>query len=130
VKHCSSIGDNTARLACYDALATHTDIVTSPAPTPVERFGRSESELLRAEAAHIPAVPALREMQAFVTESHQRGDGLWLLVLDNGQAWRQVTSSERIDAPVGSRVIIRSAHLGSYLMLDARGNSVRVHRVR
>jgi hypothetical protein len=56
-------------------------------------------------------------------------DGKWVLTLDNGAVWRQTDTESLLREPrPGSRVVIKAAALGSYLMSVDGQRSFRARR--
>ena len=144
---CRALIEDDKRLACFDRnIATATEcpnqisIAIQPAPAEIgsrpatysaeSRFGISEANRLRGEAAKAAPKPALSKLVARVAIAQRQGNGTWRLTLENGQVWYQILPSESIDAPVGSEVTITPGWLGSFLMVDASGHSARIHRAK
>lgn len=53
-----------------------------------------------------------------------------VVTLANGQVWAQKAADSRFDLEVGDAVIVKSAALGSFLMVAPGGSSTRVSRIR
>jgi hypothetical protein len=113
LRACSEQRDDAARLACFDreiaALQKSSPADHQPVP-----------------AAAAPA--KLERLTARVKQVQELSYGRKRIVLDNGQIWSQVSSSEQIDLQAGDAVNIRPAMLGSFLLIDPRGRSAKVHR--
>lgn len=133
---CRSLGDPTARLACYDALAdagaTRGTPTPAPAtPTATDLFGRDGSTAA-AELATAAGLGELDELSAAVASVTRATDGRLLLELDNGQAWLQ-SDTRRATVNPGVEVRIRRAAFGSYLLSTTnsdRRSALRVRRIR
>ena len=71
----------------------------------------------------------IRQVETSVTAARMSRDGKWILSMANGSTWRQ-TDSERVvrDPRPGSKVVIRTAALGSYLLSVDGQRSVRAKR--
>lgn len=164
VDRCLGIGDDAARLACYDRLfdrrqsaapaaalpaagtpaaagkpapaspaAPAKEVATvapvpaaataaaAPAPAPEEAFGLTVDQRPEGKVKSISGT--LVEVESSATGRH-------VLVLDNGQRWRQLEPTTRPAFSSGETVEIRRAALGSYLATvpDSGRRAVRVRR--
>jgi len=140
---CAAVGDEAARLACYDALfrrdgrpatpegaapgvpaaaGAATGAATAP-PKPQERFGLEN----RPE----PAVAETRQIESRVTAVRNLANGMQEVDLENGQAWRQLESDRFVEWQVGDTLVVRRAALGSFLASTADSRrALRVRRIR
>ena len=140
---CLGVESERLRLECYDGsagrLTAELDASVAPAASdapkgteaaetePENLFGKSaeDTSAIIAEAA---GAEEFNEVVARVTRVVRDSRGRFLLVLDNQQRWRQV-SSERFNIKAGDEIIIREAALGS-LALQQRsgGRKTKVRR--
>jgi hypothetical protein len=150
VRACSTETDDARRLSCYDRAAATLDTSAatgaraapatgSPAKTPATvpapqsapassdaaDFGVSEGPLAAKRQA-----TGVKEITAVVTSVQVRPRGQLLMTLDNGQVWQQNQAVEYFPLNVGDTVKIRSAALGSYLLLTPAKRTTKVTRVR
>jgi hypothetical protein len=140
---CAAMPEAAARLACYDRLAARAgargnpDVAgVSPAEAdpvvpatavqaPGDTFGL-EQKRLREETS---APGARTEVQGSIAALLARRDGRMVIELDNGQIWATTEpDAQRILAP-GSRVTIRRASMGSFLLVTDSRRSIRVRRL-
>lgn len=140
LRTCSEQRDDAARLACFDREVTvllqpkstlHVQPPTpdKPAVQPESQFGWSEAEVRRRanpEAAREPA--RLERLTERVSKVQELAFGRKRITLENGQVWAQLMSSEPIDLQSGDLVTIRPGVFGSFLLVDPRGHSAKVHR--
>ncbi|GAB4533747.1 MAG: hypothetical protein Kow00133_21470 [Amphiplicatus sp.] len=153
---CRSIEDDAQRLACLDEAAAGLAAAVSgaqasaaPAEDPAATFGFNRQEPVRTEdefgAEDLPkqaAAPVekeeegrdIRELRARVLESGANPFGKAILVLENGQVWRQLDSDNvrlRIPRGVAATAIIKKSALGGYRMtVEPLGRTIRVRRVK
>ena len=126
---CAAVGDATARLACYDALAGRAPATAAPVPAPAATappapgpadFGKP-AELKEAEAMTARVVGTLREWK--------RGT---VIRLDNGQVWR-VTGDDTgyyPNVPENPEVTIKQGFFGGYVLeMQGVNSRIRVRRV-
>lgn len=134
---CLGIGDNAARLACYDAAAiairdakprsapdgapaTTTTAATAPAAAAVQDFGRPAKAAAEPEKleSHIPG-----------QFSGWRNGGT--IRLANGQIWKVVDEGSSVRPLTDPKVTIRPGFLGSYFMtIEGLSFQVKVKRVQ
>lgn len=144
---CRKLTDDRARLACYDAAAGALDqaeakgeivVVDRERANKVRRqaFGFSLPSLSildrpsRAPGSDKPPEP-LDRLTATLARGYQRGDGKWVLELDDGAVWVQ-TDSQPLGrgAKKGAKVEIRRAALGSFFVNVDEQRAIRASRVR
>lgn len=135
LRGCSGLAAREERLACFDRITAGLQPSAAPAAPPAAtnpqaRFGFSAERLQRAAATRDPAKIRLDEFRARVARAERMGNGGWRLVLDNGQVWSQVSPAEVIEPEPGSEVVIKPASFGSFLLVDARRHSARMHRLQ
>jgi len=143
---CAVIGDDSERLDCYDGLANRT---LPPTPTDNAAAVQPESKI-PAQATAPPDLSSeqlfglgadeirssyeadsgtgdMKELRATVTEVHPAGPGRVLVVLDNGQTWRQVNTTN-LKLKAGDAITVHKAAFGSFKMKKV--GSSRAMRVR
>ncbi|MBW7931063.1 MAG: hypothetical protein H3C57_07150, partial [Gammaproteobacteria bacterium] len=117
---CRAITTDSERLACYDAVAAGMMAAE-------DLFGH-DSVRSAAELRIAAGIDELEASSATVVALDTDPRGRLLLALDNGQAWEQIDSG-RLAIQPGTRVRIRRAALGSYLLgIDGGTGSMRVRR--
>ena len=109
---CREVETERLRLECYDGIADRlvAELEASVAPVALD-------------APKTPAAAGVEEFDevvARVIRVVKDGRGRFVLVLDNQQRWRQV-SSERFKIKVGDEVVIREAALGSFVLQQRSG---------
>ena len=134
---CAAVGDPTARLACYDALAGRAPAPAAPAPAAVPAppapataappapvpadFGKPATGPKEAEAMTARVVGTLREWK--------RGT---VIRLDNGQVWK-VTGDETgyyPYVPENPEVTIKKGFFGGYyLQMEGVNSRIPVRRI-
>ena len=117
---CASITDDGARLACYDREFGSPYLPSNGAPPDGQPATRSAPADVKKEFS----------FSAFVTGIERRRDGMFVVTLDNAQAWSQTEINTRIEIRAGDSVRIRRGALGSYLLSTGEGLATRVKRVR
>ncbi|CAN7419453.1 hypothetical protein LJR225_002698 [Phenylobacterium sp. LjRoot225] len=138
ILNCRGLTDSAARLACYDVA--------------VEKMGAAETrgdivviDRAQARAAHEQAfglsLPSLdfitrglaptdaNRIEGFVRSARADAFGKWTIELSDGAVWRQI-SDETLsrDPRPGTKVTIRRASMGSYMMNVDKQAAIRVHR--
>ena len=149
VMECREIGDDSDRLACFDALAnglsaggviadasqlpTVAASPPQPALTPEERFGADDLPKTEAEKRE---EDQLKSLATSVVDIGRNGRGKYVVVLANGQVWRQLsadTSKLRIPGAgaEGLPVEIKRRMLGAHsLYLNGENRGIRVERIK
>jgi hypothetical protein len=142
---CTDIEDDTARLACYDALNKESEpaAIDVEQPDPSEqapggsRSAESPGETATVVEADSPDEFGKREaddgpreyVEGTIVEIIKSGD-IYYLKLDNGQVWREVTNST-MRFREGRAVTITEGILNSYdLQMEGYNKIVKVKRVR
>jgi len=114
---CAMIGDTDERLACYDKAFPPNAAAVAEASR--QAFGLMDGQeavtLARIEAT----VSAIRDI-------NREGR---LIILDNGQVWRETQTNSSLLLKPGDKILIREAALSSFLLVKGR-QSVRVRRVK
>ena len=148
---CASVGDDSARLRCYDAAfgkpsgegasgarsaVPAATVTTAPASVPStpdtsvkarEEFGLSEAEKRTRRQEPEARTDSITGQ---VAQLGRRPTGELVVSLADGQVWTQIESDTRARVKVGDTVTIRKASLGSYLLVGPDRIAIRVHRVR
>jgi hypothetical protein len=145
---CRTIADVATRAACYDRFVdantprantfapippVSAPVVPTPAPVaspamqaPTNRFGADD---LPPEKRNPSVVAPPSQIIAKAIQVRTDASDFVIVVLDNGQSWRQ-TDGPTLRVLPGASVKIRQGLIGSYLMSLADGNrSVRVKRI-
>lgn len=144
---CARIGDDTTRLACYDALAGRTltaapasaspaapvaagtAAVPTPAPAPrdpVAAFG-DRGQLPAAQAARLQQP---RRVNFHLSKVEPLPGGLFRLTMDNGQVWATRESDWALDFSVGDEVTIQRMVAGGFrISHPGQGRNVSIARV-
>lgn len=138
VVDCRKLTDPTGRLACYDAAAATLDAAEQSGEVVV--IDRAQMrEARRATFGFSFRMPgfmtagespeALESVEGVVASASQGGDGRWFIRLEDGALWRQVDTDRIPRAPKkGSKVLIKTAAMGSFKMNVDGQTAVRVHR--
>lgn len=119
---CVSIGDDRARLACYDEAHARK---AAPVDATVA-FGLTEQREREREDA---AEESVAQISAKVEQVRVKPRDALVLTLDNGQVWQQTSNFGSLTLRAGDGVRIKRAALGSYLLYPPNGGSVRVRRL-
>jgi hypothetical protein len=144
---CVRIADNTARLACYDAVfagavhtgaagtqAAHTGAMPAGAPAagsaaagkPAPEFG--DRGQLRGEPQARKALP--KRVNFKVEKAESLAGGLYRLTMDNGQIWVTKEADWVLDFKKGDEVTIQRMMLGGYRVSHAgQTRNVTVARI-
>lgn len=134
LRQCGRIADVPARVACYDAIPTdEPQAAALPAtaalpPEPAQPAGFGS----RQPAHPGPSAEQPEAIEATVAAAVEREPGIHLLTLEDGAEWLFVEGVRASYDPPrrGSKIEIRSAALGSYLLRFQDQPAVRVRRVR
>jgi len=138
LSECRQIADPAQRLACYDAAAAAIDSAEQAGDLVVvdrgqvraakrSLFGFDTSALNIFDRGAQPEV--VDNVTLTVDRAFRGSDGKWVLVMTDGQTWRQI-DSEPVSAPPkrGTKAEVRRAALGSYFMnLDGQ-RAIRARR--
>jgi hypothetical protein len=126
---CRQIEDIEERVACYDEYVdSHHPARSSVVPDAQSLFGTDDAEARRIVETTL-AVEQIDRIEATVTGVMDSPGSKMLVVLDNGQTWRQL-DNKRLRLERGEAVIVREASLGSYLLEKESGSRrIRVKRV-
>ena len=102
---CRQIKDVEERVACYDEFVD-------------SRFGETS-----------PSIEQIEQIEATVADVRDTAGSKMVVLLDNGQTWRQL-DNKTLHLENGEAVVVRRASLGSYLLEKKSGSRpVRVKRL-
>jgi len=141
--NCKNMADDSNRLACFDQIVTGIDSVTVAAvvdaePEPVltaeESFGSedlaSTQKKLRKEREKVKSITSS------VIEIARNGNRKYVIILENGQIWRQLmadTNSLRVPSSSTQEMTaeIKRRKLGGHsLYLNGERRSIKVERIK
>ena len=135
---CQAVSDGPLRLACFDK--TVAGMAQAEAKGDLVTIDREQRRAVRRQAFGL-ILPSLAmfdrgerpedadRISAKVKSAMHTGTGKWIIVLDDGAAWRQIDDNELYRSPhTGSDVVIRKAMLGSFFMNVDGQQAIRVHR--
>jgi hypothetical protein len=138
---CASIVDDAARLACYDqafgrpvgagsakAAAPAAAVAVDPAVKAREDFGLSEPQKRASEPSQSAAPTSVTGKVVELTRRAVTGEAT--VTLDNGQVWTELQAFSGVVLRKGDVVTIRSASLGSFLLVTPRNVATRVRRLK
>ena len=132
-KACTSLGDNAARLACYDAALRVTKPPTNAPqprvqnPDPQAQFG--DNGQIQRDQKSKPEVP--NSLTGHVQQVTALANGRYRLTLDNGQVWQTDPADWTMTFKVGETVTISRFSLGSYqISLAGNTRSIGAKRVK
>jgi hypothetical protein len=143
VVECRAIKDREARLNCFDAAAAKLDEAEASGQVVVvekqqiqtvkrEAFGLTLPSLdLFGRSAKSAAAVDVDRVTETVKTARRGPDNRWVVELETGAVWRQIDENEIARDPrPGSKVEIKKAALGSFVMKVDGQSAVRVHRDR
>jgi hypothetical protein len=147
LRACMAERDDARRLACFDreaaqlgerSAATATAAASGAAPaaatpeplTAEQRFGFRGEVAREAIAEKKAAAPQLERLESTVTAVARRGSIDWIVTLENGQQWAQISTGTPYTIRVGDAVTINPGALGSFLLTGPSGRATRVRRAR
>lgn len=99
-------------------------------PSPLELFGLPQGVVEKKELAAGTVVPEMAKMEARLTKITELQRDLVMYTLDNGQVWRQITSTKDLLLNPGDTVTIVRGLLHSYTLRGRTGRECKVKRVR
>jgi len=138
---CRGIVDDAGRLACFDSVASGLEadatvaasaVAQAPALSAQDLFGSEDlaSTKERKKRENRKAV-----LSAGVIDIARNKRGKYVVILDNGQVWRQINAdTDKLRVPknaTGLGVEIKRKALGAHLLkLDNGNRSIRVERIK
>jgi len=129
--------ESAARLGCFDTTyaGQQAGRTQQTEEQRAENFGLRNSTPAREEEQPDREDPAEAEftLSAAVTEAFVDGLGKRVLLLDNGQLWRETTGSTMRGSPpqAGSQASISESWSGAYQMrIEGRRGYIRATRIR
>ncbi|HBR85044.1 MAG TPA: hypothetical protein DD861_12820 [Erythrobacter sp.] len=137
LENCTDIQDGPDRLACFDRVVS--ELRESVAERRTEEFGFSDYELAqrkdRVENAGDETAPVDGGDEAYsavVIEFARNAIGKRVVILDNGQVWRETNpSTMRGNVRGGSTVTIERSFGGAFrLSVDGKRGFLTIERVR
>ena len=137
--HCRTIGEDAARLACFDKAAATFD--EAEASGDIVVVDKAQAKEVKRQAFGLNLNGALgifdrgvhaekvESVTLTVASAHQNGDGKWVITTSEGQIWRQIDSDPLDEAPrQGESALVTQGTLGSYFIKVGHDRSVRAHR--
>jgi hypothetical protein len=137
---CRTITEDQARLACYDAAARGVDEAESRGELVVmdrgqvrdakrSLFGFDTSALNIFDRGGGDARVEVDNVTLTVDRAYRGEGGRWVMVMTDGQVWRQIDSNGPYNPPKhGSEARIRKASLGSYFLNVDDQTAIRARR--
>lgn len=136
VVDCRKIEDPTRRLACYDAAVAAMSSASSTGD--LVTLDRKQRQAVRRQAFGF-TLPTLSmfdagekqqdEIEDTLVGARQIAEGRWVFQLHDGAVWRQIDDEFLSRRPhPGSKVTIRRAMMGSYMLSVDGQPGVRAHR--
>jgi hypothetical protein len=156
LKRCATEKDDQRRLACYDtevarlgaepaarlpgpsaslpapaaaagAPSAAANADANPAPDPV---GDAEDNFGRRGDLRKPEPIEASEVSGSVAGFARGPDGKFVVTLDSGQVWREISPNASIRLKTGDKVRIERGSLGSYLLVAPNKRSSKVTRIK
>lgn len=132
---CTTVADPAERLACYDAaFPPATGARSGAVDVEAERakalreFGLNKVQLRVREPEGMRDVSPDR-IQAKVARVTYRATGERLVALDSGQVWLLTEVTSKGQLRVGDPIVIRTAALGTYMLVTPGRVSLRARRI-
>lgn len=132
-KACSTLSNDTDRLACYDKLFGRSAGIESATAkperekAPAPQFGLNTAAIERANPESEKAPTSISDT---VSKLELLRDGRFVATLANGQVWTQTEIDSQAHVAVGDTVSVRRGAFGSYLLVTKDGVATRTKRVR
>jgi len=132
---CAKVLDSKERLACYDAAfppvrdeAAIAAAAAARREQAVQDFGLDATQL-RDRAPESERVERPSRVEGTITKLTYRGTGQRVVTLDNGQVWLLTEATSKGPLKEGDRVAVRSAALGSFMLVAPGGAALRARRL-
>lgn len=134
---CRSIADGAQRLACYDKAAAGLDEAEQRGDVVVIDRAQAAAAHREAFGLHVPSLDFVAKALApgemdrvsgVVQSARADASGRWTFALEDGAVWRMIDGDLLRPPHPGSKVSIRRAALGSFMMNVDGQPGVRVHR--
>jgi hypothetical protein len=124
VRECSTIGEDAARLACYDGLVTaEASAVPPPAPASLG------AETLRHKDRAVAAEEEI-EVAATVTQCGESADGRYVFYFSNGQVWKQSKDDRVSFRDCNFDVTITKDFFGYKMQQEGESRRIRIKRLK
>jgi hypothetical protein len=135
IRACTSLKNNSERLACYDqaiaGLSSDAPASGNAVATSAEAmFGLESREARAAHERDEETRAELATVKAHVAGLGTGKDGMRTIELDNGQTWRQLSATTNLLLEIGDEVTVSRAALSSFRMTTLAGRAAKVTRVR
>lgn len=128
---CAGVASPAERLTCYDTAfppVVDPEARALAEEKAMKNFGLSETELRERDPDPNRAADRSK-IEATVTAVTHRSDDRRVVTLDNGQVWALTRATSMGPLGAGDRVEIRTAALGTYMLLTPSGVPLRVRRI-
>jgi hypothetical protein len=140
VLDCRGVTDAARRLACYDAAAGRMETAASKGEIVVVDQAKAREARTQAFGLSVPSLDFITRglkandvdrVEGVVSAVSRDASGRWIMELADGAVWRQI-SDEVLgrDPKPGTKVSIRKAMVGSFMMNVDGQAGIRVHRDR
>lgn len=133
---CASVVDPTERLACYDAAFPPADNVRIGTETAEElraralqEFGLSGAQKQAREPKQVRDARPER-IEAAIRTVFSSATGERIVTLDNGQLWMLTEVSSKGRLVAGDAIVIRTAAMGSYMLITPSRIALRAKRIQ
>lgn len=139
---CRSLPEEAARLACYDEAAAKLDAATRNREVVIvdrehirntkrKLFGLPLPDLNLFGDGKEDRAEQVDALEGEVAEAHTEGDGNWSIRLKDGAVWMQTDGRPVAVAPrAGTKVLVKRAAMGSFIMRVNGQPGIRVRRAR
>lgn len=137
VVDCRGVADPGERLACYDKAAAALDAAEAKGDVVVVDRGQMR-EARKAAFGFNFQMPTfmtkgekeeeLQRLETTVASARQDAHGKWIVKLADGAVWTQIDTEKVRKIPAGAAVTIRTASLGSYMLIVKNYGSFRAKR--
>ena len=137
VLDCKKVADPAARLACYDAATARMGEAETKGDIVVIDRAQASAAHREAFGLHVPSLDFVAKALApgemdrvsgVVQSARADASGRWTFALEDGAIWRMIDGDLLRPPHAGSKVSIRRAALGSFMMNVDGQPGVRVHR--